>query len=130
MITDPISDMLTRVRNAGAAHKVEVAVPYSKLKWELARILKEEGYIGDVEKAQDVFPMIKITLKYLENKKPAFSKLTRISKPGRRVYRNYKDMPVVLNRLGIAIVSTSKGIITNKKARQMKIGGEILCEVE
>lgn len=130
MITDPISDMLTRVRNAGAAHKAEVAVPYSKLKWELARILKEEGYISDVEKAQDVFPMIKITLKYLDNKQPAFSKLTRISKPGRRVYRNYKDMPVVLNRLGIAIVSTSKGIITNKKARQMKIGGEILCEVE
>ncbi len=130
MITDPIADMLTRVRNASAAHKSEVAVPYSKLKWEIARILKEEGYISDMEKAQDVFPMIKITLKYLDNKKSAISKVTRISKPGRRVYRNYKDMPVVLNRLGIAIVSTSKGIITNKKARQMKIGGEILCEVE
>lgn len=130
MITDPIADMLTRVRNASAAHKSEVAVPYSKIKWEIARILKEEGYISDMEKTQDVFPMIKITLKYLENKKSAISKLTRISKPGRRVYRNYKDMPVVLNRLGIAIVSTSKGIITNKKAKQMKVGGEILCEVE
>lgn len=130
MITDPIADMLTRVRNASAAHKSEVAVPYSKIKWEIARILKEEGYISDMEKTQDVFPMIKITLKYLDNKKSAISKLTRISKPGRRVYRNYKDMPVVLNRLGIAIVSTSKGIITNKKAKQMKVGGEILCEVE
>jgi small subunit ribosomal protein S8 len=130
MITDPIADMLTRVRNASAAHKSEVAVPYSKLKWEIARILKEEGYISDVEKAQDVFPIIKITLKYLGNKQSAISKITRISKPGRRVYRNYKDMPVVLNRLGIAIVSTSRGIITNKKARQMKTGGEILCEVE
>jgi small subunit ribosomal protein S8 len=130
MITDPIADMLTRVRNASLAHKPETMVPYSKLKWEVARILKEEGYVSDVEKAQDVFPMIKVTLKYLDNKKSAISKITRISKPGRRVYRNYKDMPVVLNRLGIAIVSTSKGIITNKKARQMKIGGEILCEVE
>jgi len=130
MITDPIADMLTRVRNASLAHKPTVEIPYSKLKWELARILKEEGYISNVEKAQDVFPIIKVTLKYLDNKKSAISKITRISKPGRRVYRNYKDMPVVLNRLGIAIVSTSKGIITNKKARQMKTGGEILCEVE
>jgi small subunit ribosomal protein S8 len=129
MITDPIADMLTRVRNAGAAKKADVLVPFSKLKWEIARILKDEGYISDVEKVQDVFPMIKITLKY-DNKKSVISKITRVSKPGRRVYRNYKDLPVVLNRLGIAIVSTSKGIFTNKKARQMKIGGEILCEVE
>lgn len=129
MITDPIADMLTRVRNAGAAQKADVLVPFSKLKWEIARILKDEGYISDMEKVQDVFPMIKITLKY-DNKKSAISKITRVSKPGRRVYRNYKDLPVVLNRLGIAIVSTSKGIFTNKKARQMKIGGEILCEVE
>ncbi len=129
MITDPIADMLTRVRNAGAAQKADVLVPFSKLKWEIARILKDEGYISDVEKVQDIFPMIKITLKYA-NKKSAISKITRVSKPGRRVYRNHKDLPVVLNRLGIAIVSTSKGIFTNKKARQMKIGGEILCEVE
>jgi small subunit ribosomal protein S8 len=129
MITDPIADMLTRVRNAGAAKKADVLVPFSKLKWEIARILKDEGYISDVEKVQDVYPMIKITLKY-DNKKSVISKITRVSKPGRRVYRNYKDLPVVLNRLGIAIVSTSKGIFTNKKARQMKIGGEILCEVE
>ena len=128
-ITDTIADMLTRIRNANAMRYTEVSVPASKLKEELARILKEEGFISNYEIVEDNgFKNIKITLKYVNGQK-AIQGLKRISKPGLRVYVEAEKLPKVLNGLGIAIVSTNKGIITDKQARELNVGGEVLAYV-
>ncbi|MGC9109003.1 MAG: 30S ribosomal protein S8 [Caldimicrobium sp.] len=130
MMTDPIADMLTRIRNALMARKKSLIVPASKIKLEIVRILKEEGYIEDY-KYIDEKPQgkIEIVLKYDENKRPVIAGLRRISKPGRRIYMGYKDLPKVLDGLGIALISTSQGIMTDYEARKRKIGGEVICEI-
>lgn len=130
-MSDPIADMLTRIRNANTAKFDTVLVPSSKMKNEIARILKEEGYIQDYELVDNKsFKDIKITLKYKDNKATkVISGIDRISKPGLRKYAGKVDMPQVLNGLGIAIVSTNQGIMTDKEARRRGIGGEILCYV-
>ena len=130
VVTDTIADMLTRIRNANQMRYEEVKVPSSKLKLELARILKEEGFIKDYKLEQeDVQGMIILTLKYGENKERVITGLKRISKPGLRVYAKNDEIPKVLNGLGIAIISTSKGIMTDKQARKLNIGGEVLAYV-
>lgn len=130
MIIDPIADMLTRIRNAGMANNKEAIIPFSKIKWQILQLLKKEGYIANVEKVQDIFLSIKVEVKYNENNKPFIRRIERISKPGRRVYKGYKKLPIVLNGLGLAVISTSYGIMTNNEARKKKIGGEVLCEIE
>ena len=126
MFTDPIADMLTRIRNASAVKKTEVVVPFSKIKYEIAKILEAEKFVEKVEEKEN--NEFKIILKY-ENNSPAITKLQRISKPGRRVYVSKDELPKVLNGLGIAIVSTSKGIVTNKEAKKEGMGGELICEI-
>lgn len=132
-MTDPIADMLTRIRNAHAVRKAEVVLPYSKMKFAIAEILQQEGYVKQVEKIESKgkgsFDQIKIVLKYLGPKEPAISNLQRISKPGRRVYVNKDELPVVLNNLGLAIISTPQGLMTNKTAKKTGLGGEVVCEV-
>lgn len=135
-MTDPISDMLTRIRNASLVKKTEVVLPMSKIKHEIAKILEKDGWIEKVEviksagakNGSKVFDELKIKLKY-NNKKSAIKSLKRISKPGLRVYVDKDKLPRVLNNLGIAIISTSQGLMTNKDARKKKIGGEVLCEI-
>ncbi|MBX6422026.1 30S ribosomal protein S8 [Thermosulfurimonas sp. F29] len=130
MMTDPIADMLARIRNALMARHRTVEIPASKLKREIARILKEEGYIEDYEfVAEGPQGKIVITLKYDENRRPVIAGLKRVSKPGRRVYAGVKKLPRVMGGLGIAIISTSRGIMTDHEARRRGVGGEILCEV-
>ena len=130
MVTDPIADMLTRIRNANAMRYVEVEVPSSKLKLEIAKILKEEGFIKDYKiKKNNVQDIIVLNLKYGENKERVITCLKRISKPGLRVYAKANEVPTVLNGLGIAIISTSKGIMTDKKARELSLGGEVLAYI-
>ena len=131
MITDPIADFLTRIRNAQmAGHKV-VDIPSSNLKKKITEILFDQGYIVNYRFDDNINyqGVIKIALKYDKFKIPAIKKLTRISKPGLRKYVNNESVPRVINGLGIAILSTSKGVITDKKARELKIGGEVLCHV-
>lgn len=136
-MTDPIADMLTRIRNAGAAGKDEVVLPMSKIKYNIAKILEQNNWIKKAEviksesqkNASASFDKIKITLKYDENKNPAITSLKRISKPGRKIYAGKDELPKVLNNFGIAILSTSQGLMTNKEARKKKIGGEIICEI-
>ena len=129
-ITDPIADMLTRIRNANSAKHETVDVPVSNMKKAIADILLEEGYIKSYEIIDDGKQgMIHITLKYGANKEKVISGLKRVSKPGLRVYSGSEELPKVLKGLGIAIVSTSKGIMTDKKARQEKVGGEVLAFV-
>lgn len=129
VVTDTIADMLTRIRNANAMRYNEVSVPASKLKIELARILKEEGFIkGYKEVKEDAQGSIIITLKYV-NKERVITGLKRISKPGLRVYAKSSEIPKVLNGLGIAIISTSKGIMTDKEARKQNLGGEVLAYI-
>ena len=129
-ITDPIADMLTRIRNANSAKHETVDVPVSNMKKAIAEILLEEGYIKSYEIVDDGKQgMIHITLKYGANKEKVISGLQRVSKPGLRVYAGAQELPRVLKGLGIAIVSTSKGIMTDKKARAEKIGGEVLAFV-
>ena len=128
-ITDPIADMLTRIRNANAQRHETVDVPSSKLKKSIAEILLDEGYIKGYEEIEDgVQGTIRITLKYV-NKQKVIAGLKRISKPGLRVYATKDELPKVLGGLGIALISTSKGIMTDKKARQEGIGGEVLAFV-
>lgn len=128
-ITDPIADMLTRIRNANAQRHETVDIPSSKLKKSIAEILLEEGYIKGFEEIEDgVQGTIRITLKYV-NKQKVIAGLKRISKPGLRVYATKDELPKVLGGLGIALISTSKGIMTDKKARQEGIGGEVLAFV-
>lgn len=130
-MTDPIADMLTRIRNANTAKHDSVDVPASKIKTEIARILLDEGYIKAYEIVEDgVVKTIKITLKYGADKnQKVISGLKRISKPGLRVYAGVENMPKVLGGLGIAIISTNKGIVTDKEARAMNVGGEVLAFV-
>jgi small subunit ribosomal protein S8 len=129
-ITDPIADMLTRIRNANAAKHETVNVPASKLKKAIAQILLEEGYIKSYQVVEDgPQGTIKITLKYLGNKEKVITGLRRVSKPGLRVYAGADELPQVLRGLGIAIISTSKGVMTDKKARENHVGGEVLAFV-
>ena len=135
MHTDPISDMLTRIRNASAVKKDEAVLPFSKLKFEVAKVLKNNGYIKEVEKISasksreaNGFDELRIELKYQDDKS-VITKLRKISKPGRRVYVSKDNLPYVLNNFGIAIISTPQGLMTNKEARKKGVGGEVLCEV-
>lgn len=128
-VNDVIADLLTRIRNAGAARHKEVEVPYSKMKWAICQILKDQGYIDDFEKLENnVQGTIKIKLKYY-NRLPVIRDIKRVSKPGRRIYLGAKEIPRVKNGLGIAVLSTSRGIMTDKMARKLNIGGELLFTV-
>ena len=128
--TDPIADMLTRIRNASMVSLAEVKMPSSKLKVELAKLLKSEGFIADFAVVEeDKFKVLTITLKYDAKNKPVISKLQRVSKPGLRTYSKAQNIPQVLGGLGVAIISTSKGLMTDRKARKENIGGEVLCYV-
>lgn len=130
MITDPIADMLTRIRNGLVAKHDSVVVPASKMKKAIADILTEEGFINGYEMVEGgVQSVMKVNLKYGPNNEKVISGIKRISKPGLRVYANAQELPVVLNGLGIAIISTSKGVMTDKKARAAHIGGEVLAYV-
>ena len=130
MNTDPIADMLTRIRNANTVSHPTVDMPSSKLKLQLAKLLKEEGFITDYEeKTVGKFKVLTITLKYDEKNKPIITKLERVSKPGLRNYSKAKNLPKVLGGMGIAVVSTSKGLLTDRKARKENIGGEVLCYI-
>ena len=129
-MTDPIADMLTRIRNANQMRYKEVEIPASKMTIEIARILKEEGFISDYKiKKNNVQNIIVLFLKYGQNKERVITGLKRISKPGLRVYAKNDEVPKVLNGLGIAIVSTSKGVMTDKEARKESLGGEILAYI-
>ncbi len=128
-MTDPIADMLTQIRNAQAVRKVDVSIPFSKLKAQIAQILVKEGYIAsDTHQEDGGRKAIVLKLKYDDNQ-PIIHELKRVSTPGRRVYAAGKDIPFVYDGLGISIVSTSKGLMTNRDARRQRIGGEILCEI-
>ena len=128
-MTDPIADMLTRIRNAQCSEKKSVAMPASKLKSAIAQVLKDEGYIEDfaVREAEGK-PQLEISLKYYAGK-PVIERIERVSRPGLRIYRPKDELPKVMNGLGVAIVSTSRGVMTDRKARGMGVGGEVLCIV-
>jgi small subunit ribosomal protein S8 len=125
---DPIADMLTRLRNGQSANKTIVTMPASKLKLAIARVLKEEGYIKDFMVTDTLKPVLEITLKYFEGQ-PVLETIQRISRPGLRIYKKRDELPKVMGGLGIAVVSTSKGIMTDRAARQACLGGEIICYV-
>jgi small subunit ribosomal protein S8 len=128
-MTDPVADMLTRIRNAQQANKTEVNMPASKLKQNIATVLKDEGYILGFNSAEvEGKPVLSIALKYFEGK-AVISSIDRVSRPGLRVYKAANDLPKVIGGLGIAIVSTSKGVMTDRKARELGQGGEVLCSV-
>ena len=130
MMTDPIADMVTRIRNAVRVERPYVDVPMSKVKRGLADVLKREGYIWDWQEVESApVPALRIELKYGPNGERVIQKIRRVSKPGRRVYGKSKDLRPVLNGLGITIISTSRGVISDREARQRNLGGEILCEV-
>ncbi len=127
-ITDPIADMLTRIRNANNQRHVSVDIPASNMKKAIAKILLDEGYVKNVEYIEDATQgVIRITLKYAENKQKVITGLKRVSKPGLRIYASCEELPRVLKGLGIAIISTSKGIMTDKEARRNNVGGEVLA---
>lgn len=130
MTTDPIADMLTRIRNAMQAHHDQVLVPASRVKLEIARILKNEGYIQKYalieEKPQS---QIRISLKYLPDRSPAISELKRVSTPARRIHVGRENLPRVRGGLGVAIITTSSGIMSDREARRRRLGGEVMCEV-
>jgi len=128
-MTDPIADMLTRIRNAVQLRKDEVVLPFSKIKFEIAKILEQEGYIKKAEKIENTFAKIKIILKYTSQKESVIQNLKRISKPGGKIYVHHRKIPYVLDGLGIAIISTSSGLMTNGEAKKRKIGGEVICEI-
>ena len=128
-MSDPIADMLTRIRNAQSAEKIHVVMPSSKLKISIAKVLKDEGYIDDfVIRDESGKPELAIALKYYSGK-PVIDRIERISRPGLRIYKGKEDIPRVMNGLGVAILSTSKGVITDRKARANGVGGEVLCVV-
>lgn len=131
MITDPIADMLTRIRNASAVKKPELIMPYSRLKHAIANVLADENFINGVVKIgeEGAVPQLKITLKYRSNGRPYIKHVKRLSVPSRRVYVTKDTIPTVLNNFGIAIISSSKGILTNKQARKEHVGGELLLEI-
>lgn len=128
-MSDPIADMLTRIRNAQAVNKSSVTMPASKVKSAIAAVLKDEGYIDDFAvQANDGKPLLNISLKYYAGR-PVIEKIDRVSKPGLRVYKASQNIPLVMNGLGVTIVSTSKGVMTDRKAKAAGIGGEVLCVV-
>ncbi len=127
-MSDPIADMLTRIRNAQAMEKAVVAMPSSKVKVAIAQVLKDEGYIDGFAVRGDAKPELEVQLKYYAGR-PVIEKIERISKPGLRIYRGTNDLPRVMNGLGVAIVSTPKGVMTDRKARANGVGGEVLCIV-
>jgi len=134
-LTDPIADMLTRIRNAVMSGQSLTAMPHSKVKLEIAKILKEEGYLENYEVADGEKPgqkVLRLRIKYIgerRERRPVLTNLQRISRPGRRVYTKKQDIPWVLSGLGVAILSTPKGIMTGHRARQLGVGGEIMCKV-
>jgi small subunit ribosomal protein S8 len=128
-MSDPIADMLTRIRNAQLANKVSVAMPSSRLKIAIAQVLKDEGYIDGLKVAgEEKKPQLELALRYYAGR-PVIEKIERISKPGLRIYKSKEDLPRVMNGLGVAIVSTSRGVMTDRKARANGVGGEVLCIV-
>lgn len=129
-MSDPIADMLTRIRNAQSAEKVSVGMPLSKLKVAIAQVLKDEGYIEDfkVNDQNATKPLLEIGLKYYAGK-PVIERIERVSRPGLRIYKPAREIPQVMNGLGVAIVSTSRGVMTDRKARSNGVGGEVLCIV-
>lgn len=130
MMTDPIADMLTRIRNALSAGKLNVNMPDSKQKRAIAQVLKDEGFIADFAQADaDAKPVLNIDLKYYEGK-PVIEEIKRISRPGLRIYKGKNDLPKVMGGLGVAIISTSKGLMSDRTARKAGFGGEILCTVQ
>lgn len=137
MMIDPIADMLTRIRNASAVKKETVVLPMSKIKLNIAKILVDGGWIEKAEivkstggkNKSEAFDELKLTLKYKKDGMPAITSLKRISKPGRRIYVNKEELPKVLNHYGIAIISTSRGLMTNKEASKTGVGGEVVCEI-
>jgi small subunit ribosomal protein S8 len=129
-MTDPIADLLTRIRNAHRAKHDRLDVPASNLKMEVCRILKEEGYIKNVEMVEgEPRSVIRVFLAYNKEGKPGIERMQRVSTPGRRVYRGADDIKPVLNGLGVGIVSTSQGLMTDRQARKRRVGGEVLCEI-
>lgn len=128
MMTDPIADMLTRIRNAQAASKSDVLMPSSKLKISIAKVLKNEGYITDYEADGAVKPTLTVRLKYFEGQ-PVIDEIKRVSRPGLRIYKNKDELPKILNGMGVAIISTSAGVMSDRQAREKGRGGEILCTV-
>lgn len=132
MMTDPIADMLARIRNAALARHETAHIPSSKLKKEIAMLLKQEGYLSDVREEEwgpQKRKTLTVTLKYGKDRRCAFMGIRRVSKPGRRVYVGHAEIPRVLNGLGVSILSTSHGVMTDREARKRKVGGELLCEV-
>lgn len=130
-MTDPIADMLTRIRNSVMVKKEEVIMPFSNIKFEIGKILEREGFIAKLEKlenADHTKNTLRVVLKY-KNNEPAIRGLKRVSTPGQRIYKNYRTIPKVLPSLGMLIVSTSDGLMTNKEAKQKHVGGEVLCEI-
>jgi small subunit ribosomal protein S8 len=134
-MTDPIADMLTRIRNSMMSGQALTAMPYSKIKGEIAKILKEEGYLETIEVADGENPnqkVLRLKIKYFgerRERKPVITGIERVSRPGRRIYTKKQDIPWVLSGIGVAILSTPKGIMTGQRARQLGVGGEILCKV-
>jgi len=129
MMTDPISDMLTRVRNALGAGKTSVTMPHSKQKLAIAQVLKDEGYIVDFSKEEGAKPSLTLELKYFQGH-PVIEKIKRISRPGLRIYKGKDELPTVMGGLGIAIISTSQGLMTDRAARKAGFGGEVVCTVQ
>ena len=127
-MSDPIADMLTRIRNGQSASKADVAMPASNMKQSIAQVLKDEGYINDFSVSEGVKPELSVSLKYYDGK-PVIESIKRISRPGLRIYKNKDEIPSVLNGLGIVVVSTSKGMMTDRAARAAGIGGELICSV-
>jgi small subunit ribosomal protein S8 len=127
-MTDPIADMLTRIRNAQMVEQTVVAMPMSKVKLAIAKVLQDEGYIEGFKVSGEEKPVLEIALKYYAGR-PVIEKIERVSKPGLRIYKGKDDIPRVMNGLGIAIVSTSRGVMTDRKARATGVGGEVLCIV-
>ena len=130
-MSDPLADMLTRIRNAGMVKFDTVDMPYSKMKGQLAKIMKDAGYIDNYKVIEDDGPQntLRLNLKYDANGERVITGLRRVSKPGRRVYARHNEIPKVMSGLGVAILSTSQGVITDRQARDTKVGGEIVCEI-
>jgi small subunit ribosomal protein S8 len=130
MMTDPIADMLTRIRNAGMARHVEASCPSSKMKLAIANVLKEAGFLGDVRvETRDGHPVLVMGIRYHSSGKALIGGIRRVSRPGRRVYISSDEVPKVRNGLGLALISTSKGILSDQAAREVSVGGEFVCEV-
>ncbi len=129
MYTDPISDMLTRIRNALASNKADLVMPYSKFKHSLAQVLLEEGFISGVNELPGRIKMLQINLKYDQSGNPVISGVKRVSTPGQRIYMPVTKIPRTNGGFGITVVSTSKGLVTDKRARKDRIGGEVICQV-